>query len=372
MQSAPKPGIYLDWNATSPLLPEVRTALYESQGTLWANPSSVHRAGRVARSSLESVREKLAQATGFSARDVVFTSGGTEANNSALEGISSVVLSALEHPSVTRAAERAKARGAEVRWVNVGAEGRITPEAVAAALGALPDAHGATVVVTAVNHETGVIQPVDEIARVVHAAQARLHVDAVQLLGKANLDVLDAADSVALAAHKIGGPKGIGALLFRGTAPKPVLVGGAQERGLRAGTQDATLALGFGIALDHALAHLGERAQLAVLRDLLEQELAAVAEVNGARESRVTHVSNLSFERVGGAELVAALDLEGVYASSGSACSAGTPEPSTLIAAMLGPERAKGAVRFSLGWQTRPEDIQYTALAVKRVLTRLG
>jgi cysteine desulfurase len=198
-----------------------------------------------------------------------------------------------------------------------------------------------------------------------------LHVDAVQALGKLPPEVFRSATTVALTAHKIRGPKGIGALAFRhAKPPAPFLRGGAQERGVRPGTQDAALASGFLVALQHAASGPERHGALAVLRDQLELAFAGLAEVNGARAARLAHVSNLSFKGWRGAELAAALDLEGVLVSSGSACSAGTSEPSAVIAAMLGQERAESALRFSLGETTTAEQVARAIAVVERVVTR--
>lgn len=359
--------IYLDWNATTPPLPEVVASMAEAASHIWANPSSVHQAGRRARATLESTREALAELLDVHPRDVLFTSGGTEANNLALHDAAAVVTSTLEHPSVVEVARRVECSGRPVEWLPVPADGRILGEDVERALESLDEPKGAIVALAAANHETGVLQAIDEVGRVVRRFGARLHVDAVQLLGKHSLDLLQHADSVTLTAHKIRGPKGIGALLFRGRPPKPLLLGGAQERGLRPGTQDALLALGFAIALRHARTTPERYAELGPLRDRLEFELRDLADVNGA-EDRLPHVSNQSFRSFPGAEMVAALDLLGVRVSSGSACSAGTSEPSKVIAAMRGPEVASRAVRFSLGEDTRASHVEALISAVFQVV----
>jgi cysteine desulfurase len=359
--------IYLDHNSTTPPLPEVLEAMATAAPRLWGNPSSVHAAGRRARDVLERTRERLAQTLGFHPRDVVFTSGGTEANNLALAGAHTLLLSRLEHPSVVRVAEQIAARGGNVSWLPVDGSGQVTAESVERALFETAEAAGAVVAVMAANHETGVLQPLPEIARVVRTFAARLHTDAVQLLGKADLSALDHADTVSVTAHKLGGPKGIGALLFRGLAPSPVLVGGVQERGLRPGTQDAVLATGFEVALLHSSRSATELSAVAGLRDQLEAGLREVAERNGLGP-RLPHVSNLSFGSFPGPEMVAALDLLGVRVSSGSACSAGTSEPSPVIEAMLDRDRAKRAVRFSLGRDTRSNQVEQVIRAVFRVL----
>jgi len=361
-------AVYLDWNATSPPRPEVIAAMVEAAERAWGNPASVHGSGRAARDVVESAREEVARLVDASPRDVIFTSGGTEANNLALHGAPALVTSALEHPSITQLAEALEARGRAVRWLPVPPHGRLEAEAVAAALAELPP--GAQVAVGAANHETGVLQPIAEIAEVARAAGARLHVDAVQAVGKLSPDALIGADTLAIAAHKIRGPKGVGALVHRPErAPKPLLLGGSQERGRRPGTVDPVAASGFRVAAAFARETIGRRAPIAALRDRLETTLVRYgALVNGCEAPRLGHVSNVSFPGAAGDELVAALDLLGVAVSSGSACSAGTTEPSKVIRAMLGLERARGAVRISLGELTTDADVELALQAFARVL----
>lgn len=350
--------LYLDWNSTAPLAPEVIAAMARAQVQLWGNPSSVHGTGRRARAALEGARESLAAALDFNSRDVLFCGSGTEANNLALSGSEALVTSRIEHPSVVKVAERLEQQGRPVIWLPVPADGALRASDVEQALAALPRALAATVAVMGANHETGVLQPIEEISKVTRAFGARLHVDAVQLLGKAPLTGLALATSVSVTAHKLRGPKGIAALLFQGPPPSPVLVGGAQERGLRPGTQDASAALGFQVALERSLANLEQRCvHLEQLRDKLELACSKWGDVNG-KGRRLPHVTNLSFHHFPGPELVAALDLHGIRVSSGSACSAGTSEPSEVILAMHGRERASRAVRFSLGEDTTPAGIE--------------
>lgn len=359
--------IYLDWNATTPLLPEALLEMQQVAEHTWGNPASVHGAGRRARAVLEETREEVGRQLQVHPRDVLLTSGGTEANNLALHQAVGLVTSRIEHPSVVRVAEALAGRGVPVCWLTVSSSGGVEPARVVQALQGMPP-HSA-VAVAAVNHETGVIQPIAEIAEGVHGAGGWLHVDAVQALGKVSSEPLQVADSVAIAAHKIRGPKGIGALAWRGMhAPKPLLLGGSQERGLRPGTQDATLAAGFRLALAWASRWAERQPRLAALRDRLEATLSRFAQVNGAG-ARVAHVTNLSFPGWRGAELAAALDLAGLRVSSGSACSAGTSEPSAVIAAMLGTERAAQSIRFSLGELTRDEDVEQVISTVSRVVT---
>jgi cysteine desulfurase len=303
---------------------------------------------------------------------LVFTCGGTEANNLALHDAPALVVSRLEHPSVLAPAERVERSGKPVVWLPTPESGRLSPDTVAHGLDQLPPGlrRGAVVTVMAANHETGVLQPLEAIAQVVHGVAARLHVDAVQLLGKADHAGLDAADSVTVTAHKLRGPKGIGALLCRGRSPHPLLVGGAQERGLRPGTQDAALALGFRVALTRALEHPELRSHLPALRDDLERRLAEVALPNVRGVPRLGHVSSLSFPGTPGPELAAALDLAGYRVSSGSACSAGTEEPSPVIAAMLGKARASTTLRLSLGEDTDAQAVGGLIGALYRALGR--
>jgi cysteine desulfurase len=267
-----------------------------------------------------------------------------------------------------RVAEALESEGRVVVWLPVPSTGRIAPTSVEAALLGLPP--GFVVALMAANHETGVLQPVVEVAAAVRAAGGRLHVDAAQAAGKVEASAWLAGDTLSLAAHKLRGPKGIGALVLRSPGlPKPVLLGGAQERGVRPGTLDAVGAAGFDVAARRSLDGPRRYAALAVLRDRIERRLAGVASVNGVDVPRLPHVSNLSFEGWKGDELVAALDLEGVRVSSGSACSAGSTEPSPIIRAMLGEARASAAVRISLGDATDEETVEHAIESILRVVT---
>jgi cysteine desulfurase len=341
--------------------------------------------GRAAKALVEGAREAVASLVERSPRDVVFTSGGTEANNLALwrpfwredgaaEG--TCVTSRLEHPSITAVAELLERRGVRVVWLATSPSGRIEPEQVERAL-ARAEGTRRLVAVSAVNHETGVVQPVAEVAEVAFRHGAELHVDAVQAAGRCSADVWRDADTVSIAAHKMRGPKGIGALAARpGIAVRPILRGGAQERGLRPGTVDPVAAAGFGVAARRALDGAARYARLEPIRNRLEERLIAIGarlgrapHVNGTAP-RAPHVSNLSWPGWAGDELVAALDLEGVCVSAGSACAAGTPEPSRVIAAMLGEERAKSAVRISLGEDSTAELVEMAIAVFERVLRR--
>ncbi|MEZ4223766.1 MAG: cysteine desulfurase family protein [Polyangiaceae bacterium] len=358
--------VYLDWNATTPPHPEVIVAMERALVDGWGNPSSVHARGREARRVVEDLREAIAARTRAHPRDVIFTSGGTEANNLALASATALALGRHEHPSVLRPAERLAAAGASVTWLEVGESGRVEEAALEQGLVDLP--RGATVALMAANHETGVLQPLDAARRAVERTAAWLHVDAVQAFGKVD-SAFEAAHSVALSAHKIQGPKGIGALVWRRSpaALAPLIAGGGQERGLRGGTLDGVAAAGFLAAVN--LVHPDAYAHLATLRDELERALGDVARVNGSGP-RLPHVSNLSFEGARGDELVVALDLLGIEVSAGSACSAGSQEPSAVVRAMAGEDRARQAVRFSMGPVTTREAVLQAIAALRRVLTR--
>jgi cysteine desulfurase len=365
--------VYLDWNATTPPAPEVLAEMERASRVAWANPASVHGPGRAARRFVEAAREEVATTLGLDARDVILTGGGTEANNLALRGVlgrcapgSVLVTSAIEHPSVLRAAARLAREGFRVVTIPATPDGVVSVDAIEGAL----EEHGAAVKlvsVQAVNHETGVLQPLGAIRALCDARGVWLHSDAVQLVGRLPIEILAGVDLVTIASHKLRGPKGVGALAMKcGLALAPVLEGGAQEKGLRPGTQDPIACAGFASALARARAK-DRTTSVATLRDALHEALAALAPVvlNGGGP-RAPHVLNLSFPGWSGPELCAALDLEGVAVSSGSACSAGTAEPSPVITHLAGKERARSAVRLSLGETTSKED------AFERVLGRSG
>ena len=371
--------IYADWNATTPLSAVARAAMLAASEEAWANPSSVHTAGRKARAVVEAARVAAAKLAGFDARDVVLTSGGTEANNLALTSLvldadsnptGALVTSRAEHPSVVRTAEALERRGVHVVLVDPQPTGRVSPESIESALKQL--AGRACVSLQAVNHETGVLQPVAEVAALCSSRGVLLHSDIVQAAGRVPSSVWSGASAVSIASHKLQGPKGIGALAtLPGLKLRGVLHGGSQERGIRPGTQDPIASAGFAAALGAADGSVAAYAALAPLRDELERALAERwgAEVNGSG-ARAPHVANLSFAGWPGPELVAALDLEGVCVSSGAACSAGTAEPSGVVRAMAGEARSRSAVRISIGPATSRDDIGEMIEAFGRVLER--
>jgi len=377
--------VYLDWNATTPPHERVLVEMERVQREVWANPASVHRPGQQARSQLERARAAVGELLGRDGRDVTLTSGGTEANNLALwqpfaaggEGL--LVVGRIEHPSVLRMAEALAQRGIDVRWIEPGRDGRVPAEAFERALTRGRGVAPLLVSLQAVNHETGVIQPVADVAELTHAHGGLLHVDAVQAAGKLPPLGWGEADLVTVSAHKLRGPKGIGALVSRaGLKLRPLLRGGAQERGVRPGTQCPAAAAGFAVAAQLARDGPQRYAELAALRDRLQEGVMALAarlrprlvvERNGTA-ARAPHVLNLSLAGWRSAELCAAMDLEGVAIASGSACSAGSAEPSPVIEAMLGPERARGAIRSSMGDTTTARDVAFALAAFERVLSR--
>ncbi len=362
------PCIYWDWNATTPPHPDVLAAMQQAVEGAWGNPSSQHQLGRAAAARIEHVREQIAALLDVHPRDVLFTGNGTEANNLALRDATGLVVSRLDHPSIVRVAEQLQTAGLPVAWVPVSENGRLAPEEVLRSLQSLPKSvHAKSVVaLTAANHETGVIQEVSRIAVLVQSCGARLHVDASQALGKLPEGAYSAGDSYTVVAHKIRGPQGVAALAWRGRPPAPVLLGGSQERGLRPGTLNAVLVAGFGAALDRL--DPARYARLAPLRDRLELELEPHARVNGTAP-RLPHVSNLSFAGWSGERLVAALDVRGICVSTGSACRVGTAEPSAVVEAMLGRERARAAVRISLGEDATSNQLER---AIALILPLLG
>lgn len=375
------PFRYLDHNATTPPHPDVLAAIADASREAWANPASLHRAGREARRRVEDARAAIAALAGVSERDVVLTSGGTEANNLGLErpfaarrGL--LVTSRLEHPSIVEKAEALAAEGVRVAWLPVGPTGHLVVDDVAAALGGRAPGEPTLVAVHAVHHETGAIQPIAAILALAARLGAEVHVDAVQAAGRVDAALWRGGDTAALAAHKLRGPKGIGALVTRpGIVVRPILRGGSQERGLRPGTIDPAAAAGFEVAARRALDGPLRYAALAELRDGVEASARAAGARHGvalsvaSSEPRASHVAHLVVDGWSGDELVAALDLEGVCVSSGAACSAGTAEPSPAIVAMLG-AHAGGAVRVSLGETSTEADIAAFAEALDRVLGR--
>jgi cysteine desulfurase len=371
--------IYLDWNATAPLRPQARAAALTALDSS-GNPSSVHAEGRAARRLIEEAREKVAALVAAEPRNVVFTSGGTEANMLALTPASGpdgkapdrLLISALEHPSVLAGGRFA---AAAVQRVPATGDGRIDLAALADALAAL-EGRRALVSLMLANNETGVVQPVSEAARLTHEAGGVLHVDAVQAAGRIPCDInAIGADLLTLSGHKIGAPKGVGAVVRRDAGvpfPAPLIKGGGQERGARAGTENVAGIAAFGAAAAAALVELGaEAGDMRALRDRLEAGLRSASPdlvVFGAAAERLPNTTLFALNGMKAETAVIAFDLEGVAVSSGAACSSGKVQPSHVLAAMgVPPELARAAVRVSLGPTTTQSEIDRTIQAWIRI-----
>ncbi len=373
--------IYLDYNATTPVAPAVAEAVARALRDTFGNPSSLHGPGQRARRALDEARQAVAALIGADAAGIVFTSGGTESDNLALRGVLEaapanrrrLVVGAVEHEAVLNTARALQRRGWPVSIVPVTGDGIVTPEALAEHLGS----DVALVSVMLANNETGVVQPVADLVLRAHAAGARFHTDAVQAIGKIEVDVRELdVDLLSLTGHKFGGPKGAGVLWIRGGVPMAgVLAGGRQEHNRRPGTENVPAIVGLGVAAALAASGANERAAVAARRDRLERAaLAAVpgSVVNGAGAERVPNTTNISFPGAEAESLLIALDLEGVAVSSGSACSSGTLEPSHVLRAMgLEPARVQSAIRFSLGPATTDEEIDRVLAVLPGVVERV-
>ena len=376
--------IYLDYAATTPVRPEVLRAMESFWAETYGNPSSLHAAGRAARAALDDARARIAGLLGAGRGDVVFTGSGSEADNLAVLGFARrrpearILRSAVEHKAVLQAAAAAeRGAGAEVVELPVDEHGVLRLDALEAALRE-SDGRPTLVSVMWVNNETGVLQPIAEAARLARAACALFHTDAVQAFGKTALRVDEPPiDLLALSAHKIGGPKGVGALYVRPQVElEPVVHGGGQERRLRSGTQAVPLAVGFARAAELAAQALDEEAaRLTALRDRLEEGLRSEVpdlQVNGGDAPRVPNVLNVSLAGVTIDALLLALDLEGLGVSSGSACTTGAVEPSHVAVAMgRTGEWAENTLRFSFGWASRDSDVDRALAVVPRVVARV-
>ncbi len=358
--------IYLDYAATTPLRPEVREAMLPFLGETFGNPSSVHRWGREAKVRLEEARAKVAAAIGASPTEIVFTRGGTEADNLAILGRSRhlrgspVVCSAIEHRAVLNAARAAESEGAPLHLLPVDEQGVVVLDPLDDVLPSNP----AVVSVMWVNNEVGSIQPIELLADRCAAVGVVFHTDAIQAFGKLPVRVDSAPISLlSLSAHKIGGPKGVGALYIRkGVKVEPLIHGGGHERGMRAGTEDVAGAVGFGAAAELVLRDREEQmARLGSLRDRLEAALRERVPdliVNAGRAERVPTILNVSIPGASSEVLLVTLDLEGIAVSSGSACSSGGVTPSHVLTTMGLPAEVAGpSVRFSLGRETTAADI---------------
>ena len=372
--------IYLDHNATTLLDPRVLDAMTAVMSAAPGNPSSLHWFGQRARATIEEARGRVATLIGAAPSEVVFTGSGTEADNTAIRGLATaapasrrkLVVSAIEHHAVIGSANAlAKEEGFAVDLVRARSDGTVDMDELRARV----DDRTALVAVMLANNETGAIQPVAEAARIAHERGALLHCDAVQAAGKISVDAHAlAVDTLAVSAHKVYGPQGVGALFVRrGTTMRPLLHGGSQERNRRAGTENVAGIAGFGRAAEIADEEReAEAVRLGALRDLLESRLLAVP---GARRNgdgpRVPNTTNISFEGTEAEGLVMALDLLGVAVSTGAACAAGAVEPSHVLRGMGLPlARIEGSLRFSLGRGTTEAAVSRVVAAVAEVVER--
>ncbi|MGA2977971.1 MAG: cysteine desulfurase family protein [Terriglobales bacterium] len=375
--------VYLDNNATTPVLPEVMEAMRPYFGDHFGNASSIHHHGQETRAAIERARESVAALLGCRASEVVFTGGGTEADNLAVFGLvrpgDHVITSTIEHHAVLNACKHLASQGCEVTFVPVDGRGLVDPADIKRAI--RPNTKLITVMLA--NNETGVVQPVAEIGKIAAEADIFFHTDAVQAAGKIPIDVDKiGCDLLTISGHKIHGPQGVGALYVRkGTQLEPMLYGGSHERSRRAGTENVPGIVGIGKAAELAIAGFerGDDQRMAAARDRLERELLEIeatglngADSNGGRATRVPNTTDIYFDGIDGEALVIALDLKGLAVSTGAACSSGAIEPSHVLIAMgLRPDRAKASIRFSLGKQNTAEDIDFALRLIPETVGRL-
>jgi cysteine desulfurase len=377
--------VYCDANATTPLLPEVMEAMRPYWMEDFGNASSIHLQGQKARRAVDNARETLARFFHCRDAEVVFNSGGTEGDNTAIFGLlrpgDHFITTSIEHSAVLRAADRVAERGAEVTFVAPRANGVIDPEEIRRAIrpaARLGDSRRTLISVMLANNETGALQPVEEIGRIAADAGAFFHVDAVQGAGKVAFDVRRfGCHLCSISAHKMHGPKGVGAMYVRrGTPLEPLIMGGSHERRQRAGTENVPGIVGIGKAVEVAMESLdnGAMERVEQLRDRLEAGLLAIpgTRVNGAGAPRVANTSNIYFEQVEGEALVIALDLKGVAVSGGSACHSGSTEPSHVLMAMgLDKNAARASLRFSLLKTATDEDVDDVLRVVPEAVEHL-
>jgi len=376
--------VYIDYNATTPLSPEVRASMIEDMD-IYGNASSMHASGRLARNRVEKARNAVASLIGASGGTIIFTSGGSESNNTVFhtmrraaedksEGRNEFVITAIEHPCVMNSAVDIERSGLKLKIIPVDGYGKLDTEELKKAL------NGKTLLVSvmAANNEIGVVQDIKKIAGMAKEAGAFFHTDAVQAAGKMPVNAEDwGVDYLTLSAHKIYGPKGIGALYARKGVPLfPLIHGGHQEDGYRAGTYNNIGILGFGKAAELAESGIGKyRETISALRDRLRGGLLEKIpniKINGHPKDTLPNTLNVSFPGAEGESILLSMDMQGIEASTGSACASGSLEPShVLMATGLGPELAHGSIRFSLGWGIKESDIDYIIETLPPIIARL-
>jgi len=371
--------VYLDNNATTPVLPEVFEAMRPFFGERFGNASSIHHHGQEARAAVEDARESVADLLGCSAAEIVFTSGGTESDNLAIAGWVAagdhVITSSIEHHAVLHACKHLEKIGCDVTILPVDGRGLIDPSDVRRAL--RPNTKLISVMMA--NNETGVLQPVEEIGKIASEAKVLFHTDAVQAAAKVPIRVRQiGCDALSISGHKIHAPQGVGALYVKkGTRIQPLFHGGRHERSRRAGTENVPGIVALGKAAQLAKEGLDRREdeKTAAMRDRLEQGILTQVDeagVNGEGATRIPNTTNLHFDHIEGEAMVIALDLKGLAVSTGAACSSGAIEPSHVLIAMgLRPNQARASIRFSLGKQTTEADIDFALALVPETVARL-
>jgi cysteine desulfurase len=371
--------VYLDNNATTPVLPEVLEAMRPYYGERFGNASSIHHHGQETRAAVERARESVAGLLGCRPAEVVFTSGGTEGDNLAIFGLARpgdhVITSTIEHHAVLNSCKHLQERGIEVTYVPVDGRCLVNPDDVRRAL----RTNTKLVTVMMANNETGVVQPIEEIGKICAEADVYFHTDAVQAASKIPIRVKEiGCDLLSISGHKMHAPQGVGALyVCKGTVLEPLFFGGSHERSRRAGTENVPGIVGLGKAADLAMKAFenGEDRAIAALRDRLENAILEQVEsagVNGAGTPRVPNTTNIYFDYIEGEALVITLDLKGLSVSTGAACSSGAIEPSHVLTAMgLRPDRARASLRFSLGKQTTTGDVDLAIQLVPASVERL-
>jgi len=374
--------IYLDHNSTTPLHPEVLEAMLPYYKEAFGNPSTIYFFGQETRKATDEAREKVANLIGASPEEIIFTSGGTEADNLALKGVAAalerkgkhIVTSSIEHHAVLSTLKYLEKRGYKVSFLPVDEHGWLDPREVEEAI----TSQTVLISVMHANNEVGTIEPISEIGEIARKAGIYLHTDAVQTIGKIKVNVDDLkVDLLSLSAHKFYGPKGVGALYVRkGTRIHPLLHGGYQERRRRAGTENVAGVVGLGKAAEIASKEMVQQSRReSNLRDRLEKmikENINHCRLNGHPTRRLPNTLNVSFEFIEGESLILNLDLKGIAASTGSACTSGSLEPSHVLMAMgVAPEIAQGSIRFSLGRDNQKEDIDYTVEKLVEIVARL-
>jgi cysteine desulfurase len=377
-----KRNIYIDYNATTPLRPEIKAAMIENM-EIYGNASSMHGSGRAARAGVEQARKAVASLIGATDGTVIFTSGGSESNNTVFQTMrllakdntrNEFIISAIEHPCVLNSALSLKKEGFNIKILPVDEYGKLKMDELKAALN---DKTLFVSIMTA-NNEIGTVQDIKEITAMVKNAGAFMHTDAVQAIGKMPLDVKEiGVDYLTMSAHKIYGPKGVGALYVKKGAPlSPLIHGGHQEDGLRAGTYNSPAIMGFGKAAEIAAAEITQYGkEISSLRDKLRRGLLEKVpniKINGHQKDVLPNTLNVSFPGAEGESILLSMDMQGIEASTGSACASGSLEPShVLMATGLEPELAHGSIRFSLGWGITEEDIDYIIETVPPIIARL-